>query len=146
MKIVLLKNVKGIGRAHEEIETKDGYALNYLLPKGLAVAATPTAVKEAELRRKQAIARKEVDTKLFEQNMAALADAHIVIRAKANEKGHLYDAVGEQEIRAAAKAVHIDLPEDVIRLEKPLKEVGTFKIPLSSGDIFGAFSVVVEAE
>ena len=51
MKVILIKDVKGIGRAHEAIEAKDGHALNYLIPKKLAIAATPTAIKEAELRR-----------------------------------------------------------------------------------------------
>ncbi|NNM84129.1 50S ribosomal protein L9 [Candidatus Parcubacteria bacterium] len=147
MKVILLKDVKGIGRAHEAVEAKDGHALNYLIPNKLAVAATPTAKKEAEMRRKQATDRAALDTALLTQNIAALADARITLRVKANEKGHLYDAVGEPEIRMAAKEqAHIDLPETVIKLEKPIKELGTFDIPVSSGETFGKFSIIIEAE
>lgn len=147
MKVILLKDVKGIGRAHEAVETKDGHALNYLIPNKLAIAATPTAKKEAELRRKQASDRAVLDTALLAQNIAALADARIVIKVKANEKGHLYDAVGEPEVRAAAKEqAHIDLPENAIKLEKPIKELGTFDIPVASGETFGKFSILIEAE
>ncbi len=147
MKIILLKDVKGIGRAHEVIDAKDGHALNYLLPKKLAISATPTAIKEAELRRKQMTERTALDGALLAQNIASLADARVVIRMKANEKGHLYDAVGESEIRTSAKEqAHIDLPEGAVRLEKSIKEIGTFDVPIAVGDIFGKFSVTIEAE
>ena len=55
MKVILIKDVKGVGRAHEEIATADGYALNFLIPKKLAIAATPVAKQEAEVRRKQIV-------------------------------------------------------------------------------------------
>jgi large subunit ribosomal protein L9 len=147
MKVILIKDVKGIGRAHESVETKDGHALNYLIPNKFAIAATPTAMKEAETRRKQSTDRAALDTALLAQNIAALAEARIVIKAKANEKGHLYDAVGKSEIHTAAKEqARIDLPEDAIKLEKPIKELGTFDIPVATGEVFGKFSVVIEAE
>ena len=147
MKIVLMKDVKGVGRAHDVVEAADGHALNYLIPKKFAIAATATATVQAELRRKQMADRSSLDTALLAQNIASLADARIVLTAKANEKGHLYDAVGESDIRAAAKEqAHIDLPEDAIKLEKPLKELGTFDIPVSAGDVFGKFSITIEAE
>jgi ribosomal protein L9 len=66
---------------------------------------------------------------------------------KANEQGRLYDAVGAPEIAKAVKEqTRVDLPESVIKLEKPVKELGTVEVPLSAGDIFGSFSLEVEAE
>ncbi len=141
MKVILLKDVKGIGRTHETIEAKDGHALNYLIPQRFAIPATPMALKDAEMRKKQTDDRKELDVKLTQQNIAALAEQRIVIRAKANEKEHLYDAVGAPEI---AKATN--LPEEVIKLEKPIKELGTFEIPVAIGETFGKFSITIEAE
>ena len=147
MKVILLKDVKGIGRAHEAVVAKDGHALNYLIPKKLAIAATPAAIKEAELRRKQVVERTKINDALLTQNISALAEAHIVIKVKANEKGHLYDAVGESDIAKAVKEqTHIDLPEDATKLEKPLKELGTFDIPVATADTFGKFSITIEAE
>ena len=147
MKVVLTKHVKGIGRAHETVTTADGYALNYLIPKKLAIAATVGAMKTANTRVAAAVDRKELDHKLLEQNIASLVEARIVIRMKANDKGHLYDAVGTPEISAAAKEqARIDLPEEVIKLEKPLKELGSFEIPVSAGETFGKFSITIEAE
>ncbi len=147
MKVILLKDVKGIGRAHDTIESADGYAFNFLIPKKLAIPATPTAMKDAELRVKQRVDRTHLDAKLLEQNIAALAEARIVIRAKANEKGHLYDAVGEREIiKAAKEQAHIDITEDAIKLEKHIKELGTFDIPVAATGAFGKFSITIEAE
>lgn len=147
MKVIILKDVKGIGRKHDTVEMSDGHALNYLIPQKLAIVATPSAMKEAEQRRKQVTDRQALDTALLAQNIASLEEAHIVIKVKANEKGHLYDAVGEAEIRTAAKnQAHIDLSESTIKLEKPIKECGTFDIPVAAAGTFGKFSVTIEAE
>lgn len=147
MKVILTKDVKGIGRAHEEVTVADGYALNYLIPKKLSIAATPTARQEAETRRKQTVDQSALETALLAQNIQSLADANIVIKMKANEKGHLYNAVGEKEICEAAKSqAHIDLPSDIIKLEKPIKEVGVFTVPVATAHTFGKFSITVEAE
>jgi large subunit ribosomal protein L9 len=147
MKVILIKDVKGIGRAHETIEAKDGYVINYLIPKKLAVFATTGSTKEAQGRQKHSTEQHALTNKLLEQNIAALADARIVITAKANEKGHLYDAVGEPEIlKAAHEQAHIELPKDALKLEKPIKALGTFAIPVSVGEVFGTFSITVEAE
>jgi large subunit ribosomal protein L9 len=147
MKVILIKDVKGIGRAHTEIETADGYALNFLIPKRLAVPATAGAQIEAQTRRKQVVDRGELDSALLAQNIASLVDAKIVIVKKANEKGHLYDAVDAAEISAAAKSqASIDLPEGAIKLEKPIKELGEFEVPVSAGEVFGKFSITIEAE
>lgn len=147
MKVILIKDVKGMGRAHDEIVAADGYALNYLIPKKLAIPATAVALKEAESRRKIVVDTRAVDAALLTQNIATLADAKLVIKMKANEKGHLYDAVGEKEIVQAAKEqAGVDLPEAVIKIEKPFKEIGTFDIPVASANAFGKFAITIEVK
>jgi len=147
MKVILTKDVKGVGHAYDMVDAADGYALNFLIPKKLAVAATPSAVRDAEMHRKQTVDRSLLDAALVAQNIASLAEARIVIKAKANEKGHLYDAVGTNDILKAAKEqAHVELPLDALRLEKPIKELGVFDIPVSAGEVFGKFSITIEAE
>ena len=141
MKVVLLKDVKKTGLAGEVIECSDGHAQNFLIPRGLAALATPTNLKQAELRAKQDMDRKALDVKLIQDRLSALSEGKTVIRKKANEKGHLYDAVDAADI---AKAT--ELPEEAIKLEKPFKEVGTFDVPVSLGDSFGKLSISIEAE
>ena len=147
MKVILQRDVKGLGRQHEAVETRDGYALNHLIPKKFAIHATPVATKAAERELAKVVSRKELDVKLLAENIATLAEAHITIAKKANEKGHLYDAVGAPEISHAVKEqVSVDLPEGVIKLEKPIKELGTYRVPVASGGIFGEFSIEVVGE
>ncbi len=143
----MLKDVKGVGRAHDTIDASDGYALNFLIPRKYAVSATPAALKSADERKKKVNLDHELQLKLVAQNIATLADARIVIKMKVNEKGHLYDAVGAPEISLAAKReAGVDLPEEAIKLEKPIKELGTFEVPVSAGENFGKFSIIIEAE
>ena len=141
MKVVLLKDVKNTGRAGAIINCSDGHAQNFLIPRGLATLATPTNVKQAELRAKQDISRKELDVRLIEERLSALSAEKTVILKKANEKGHLYDTVDAADI---AKATN--LPEEAIKLEKPFKEIGTFDVPVSLGESFGKLSISIEAE
>lgn len=141
MKVVLLKDVKNTGRAGAVVECSDGHAQNFLIPRGLAALATPTNLKQAELRVRQESARKELDLKLIQDRLSALAEEKTVIVKKANEKGHLYDTVDAADI---AKATN--LPEEAIKIEKPFKEVGTFDVPVALGESFGKLTIVVEAE
>lgn len=141
MKVILKQDIKGTGRAHTAIDVADGHALNFLFPRGMAVPATPQALKVADARAKAAQDRKELDVKLIEQRLSALANEKLVFKRKANEKGHLYDGVDGKEI---AEAAH--LPEDSVRIERPFKELGTFEVPVSFGQHFGKFSIVIEAE
>lgn len=130
-----------MGRAGTVHEVSDGHALNLLIPRKLAVLATPAAMKKAETAAAQDVARREMDRKMLEERLAALAEGRTVITKKANKQGHLYDAVDAKDIAEAA-----GLPADIIRLEKPFKEVGTFEVPVSLGKDFGTITIVVEAE
>lgn len=141
MKVVLLKDVKNTGRAGAIVTCSDGHAQNFLIPRGLAVPATPANVKRAELAQKQDTVRRALDIKLVQDRLAALAEERIVIRKKANEKGHLYDAVDAADIAQAT-----DLPVESIKLEKPHKELGAFEVPVSFGESFGKITITVEAE
>jgi large subunit ribosomal protein L9 len=141
MKVVLLKDVKDTGRAGSVVECASGHALNFLIPRGMAAIATPANVKQAELREAQARDRKDLDVKLVTDRIAALAEERIVILKKANEKGHLYDAVDAAEIAEATA-----LPVDAISLEKPIKDLGTYTVAVATGGAFGSISITVEAE
>ncbi len=141
MKVVLLKDIKGTGRAHTAVDVKDGHALNLLIPRGHAVPATKAALAQAENRAKQHAEQHALSAKLVEERLAALAEEKVSFTKKANEQGHLYDAVDAKEI--AEKA---GLPADAIRIEKPFKELGTHEVAVAVGDTFGKFSIEIVAE
>jgi large subunit ribosomal protein L9 len=141
MKVILTRDVRDTGRAHEVIEVADGFALNFLIPKKMALPATPENMKAAEIRRKVVEGKRALDTKLIEERLAAFAEEKVRIVRKANEKGHLYDTVGTSEIAEATA-----LPEDVIRIEKPFKELGVFDVPVAIGETFGKISIEIVGE
>lgn len=141
MKVVLLKDIKGTGRAHTAVDVKDGHALHLLIPRGMAVPATKAALAQAELRQKQFDAKRELDAKLVSDRLAALAEEKIVFVKKANEQGHLYDAVDAREIAEKAQ-----LPVDAVRIERPFKELGEHEVPVAVGDAFGKITITIEAE
>lgn len=141
MKVVLIKDVKNMGKAGTVHEVSDGHALNLLIPRKLAVQATAAAVKQASVAAERAKEQHELSDQLIRDRLAALADGRTVIRKKANEQGHLYDAVDAADIAEAAQ-----LPESAVKLEKPIKELGQFEVPVSHGGAFGTVTVSVEAE
>ncbi|MDB5265152.1 MAG: rplI [Parcubacteria group bacterium] len=141
MKVILTKDVKATGKGGSIVECADGHAMNFLIPRGLAIPATAANLKKAETFKQQETDRKELDHKLVSARIAALAEERIVIKKKANDKGHLYDAVDAAEIAAAT-----DLPEEAIKLEKPIKDLGEIEVPVAIGEVFGKITVVIEAE
>ncbi len=147
MKIVLTQRVRGVGDAHDVVNVADGYALNFLIRTKKAISATPAQQRIAQSRKEKFIAEKKVQEKLLEQNIATLSDARISIIVPTNEKGHLYEAVGVSEILSAIlEQAKVTLPKDMIKLEHPIKEVGTYDVPVSHGELFGKFSIIVEAQ
>ncbi len=141
MKVVLTKDVRNMGRAGQVLEVSDGHAVNFLFPRKLAVNATATNMKQAEMRQKQYDDQKAINAGMIKEKLAYLAENTLTITKKANEKGHLYDAVGVDDL-----AKTTGLPQDVIALEKPIKEVGSYEVPVSSGETFGSFQLVIVAE
>ena len=141
MKVVLLKDVRKLGRAHSVVDVADGHAVNYLFPAKMAVAATASAVKRASHKEVSAGEKRSMEASLIKQTIAGLAEGKVTVIKKANEQGHLYDAVDARDIGEAA-----GLPAEVIALEKPIKELGTFTVPVSNGEDFGSIQVEVVAE
>lgn len=133
MKIILLQNVKGIGNKGEIKEVSDGYAQNALIPKGVAKAATQSALNKITQTKKQ-IANKELQAK--KRTLAILEKIHgktIVIKEKLNEKGSLYHALGLKEIiRAVKEQLSIDTPNDLYAEKYALKESGEYTLELKA--------------
>ena len=125
MKIILSQDITGVGRKGEVKNVSDGYAGNFLLPKKLAQVATPAAIASAEKLRKQAEQDKDVQKDILEKNIKSLKDLKVQIKAKANEKGHLFSIIHPDEISKILKEQHhLDIPSNFIEIEKPVKELG----------------------
>ena len=133
MKVVLTKDVKNMGRAGSVIDASDGHALNFLIPRKLAVLATPTALKQAESRIAQTEAANVASTEAMKDTLASLAGKTVTLTAPANEQGHLYTGItGEDIVKAVAEQLTLTIPADAIDLDKPLKETGEHAVEVSS--------------
>ena len=141
MKVVLLKDIRNVGRAHTVLETSDGHAINFLIPQGLATRATPATLKIAEHKVAQQGERRTLEATLIRERVTALAEGVITITKKANDQGHLYDKVDAKDIAEAA-----ELPVDVIALDAPIKSLGRYDVAVSSGENFGTIAIDVVAE
>ncbi len=129
MKVILAEDVDKLGRKGDVVAVADGYARNYLVPKGLALHATKGALREAEVMRR---AREEVERKRKEAaaaKVSILASQPVYISARAGEGGRLFGSVTKADI---ARAIKEQLEEDVdrhdVRLEDPIRNLGTHQV------------------
>lgn len=146
MKVILLADVKGLGKAGDIKEVKNGYGFNFLLPESLADLATPGALKQAE---KFIAKRKEVAALNSEKDKAEaalLAGKKVTIKSKA-EGGKLFGSVGRTEVATALEAMGIKIEEKNIALDKALKEVGVFPVEAHFGhEVKAQFEVEIVSE
>lgn len=145
MKVILLEDVKGLGKALDVKEVKNGYGFNYLLPEGLADLATPGALKQAE----RFVAKRKAETEKMTGEYRALAELlsgkKVIIKSKA-EKGKLFGSVGRDEIVVALEAMNIKVDKSVLVLDKAYKETGEFALSADFGHgVKASFALVVEA-
>lgn len=146
MKIILLKDVKGLGRKYDIKEAKDGHALNLLIPQGLAVHATDKNLKEVDIKKRTDLEHRKIQEDLLIMNLKELNGAKIEMTEKANEKGHLFAGIHkEQIIPEIKKQTRIDMLPEFIILEKPIKEVGEHEIAVKVADKTVKFKLVVKA-
>lgn len=129
MKVVLKKDVKNVGKKDEMHEVSDGYARNFLIPRGLAIAADSSAVNE--VRAKEA-ARSHHEQQELEQAQAladALADKEVVVRAKAGQGGRLFGAVTVKDIAQALEQLGFSIDKRKLSIEgKDIKAFGSYKV------------------
>jgi len=135
MKVIFLKNVPKVGKKYETKDISDGYALNFLIPKGLAEAATGGALKKLETLKSREAAEKQIQEDLLVKSLKEVEGKTVRITEKANEKGHLFAAVHKEEIIPAIfEQTRVQIHPDFLVLEKPIKEVGDHSIVIAVKD------------
>lgn len=146
MKIILLKDVKGLGKKYDIKEAKDGHALNLLIPQGLAVHATDKNVKDVEIKKKNDLEHRKIQEDLLLMNLKELDGIKIDMAEKANAKGHLFAGIHKEQIIPEIKRqVKIDMLSEFLILEKPIKETGEHEISVKVADKTVKFKLVVKA-
>ena len=128
MKVILLKNVDKVGRTGEAKEVVEGYARNFLIPRGLARLATPGFVAKVEAQKQAVVAHAAHEEKKIKKMAKELAGVEIKIAAKVGEGGKLYGSVGTEEIAVELKKKGFEIESKKIKLDKPIKDVGGHEI------------------
>ncbi len=147
MKVLLKEDVDNLGYAGEVYKVADGYGRNYLIPKGMAVVATPSMMKQAEVWRKKAEARRAEQRAEFEALSARIEGVHLVFTARAGETGKLYGSITTSQI---ADALNEELGTEIDRRKvgvEPLRQLGEHKVIVRlSGEFQPEMTVVIESE
>jgi len=147
MKLILREDVENLGKGGELVDVKPGYGRNFLLPRGLAVAANPKNVRELDHQKKIAEA-KAAKLKASAQAVAKrLADTPVVLKRKVGEQDKLYGSVTALDIVEALAARGLQLDRRTVDLAEPIKTVGDFEVPVKlHREVVGTAKVKVEPE
>ncbi len=130
IELLLVQSVEHLGRQGDVVEVKRGYALNYLIPQGMATIATDHHKRMVAKHRAQLEALEKAKMAEIRALADDLARQSITIEANANDEGHLYGSVGATEISNALKRNNFHIAADQVRLVGPLKELGLYTIPI----------------
>ncbi len=130
MKVVLTADVKNKGKKGDIVNVNDGYAMNFLIPKGLAVAASAAAVNETNQKKAAEVARKEKELAAAKANAEKLNMATVTLYVKCGESGKLFGSVTAKEIAEELKKSGYDVEKKNILLEEPLRKLGRATVEL----------------
>jgi large subunit ribosomal protein L9 len=144
MKIIFLKDVPRVGKKYEIKEVADGYG-RHLVAQKIADVATKDVLTRIQTKMATDATMKKVHTDLLVKNLEALSGTTITLRGKANEKGHLFASIHKEEVLAELKHfAHLDMHPDYVILDRPLKELGVYDIPVVVEKNRVTFKVIIE--
>ena len=135
MKVILKQNVDSLGKAGDTVKVADGYARNYLIPKGLAVEASNKSLQALENEKKQIMKKIETERKKAEAMIERLAGVTLSLTRRVGEQDKLFGSVTTNDIEKSLNELGIEIDRKMIILEEPIKTPGEFlaKIRLQPG-------------
>ncbi len=148
MEVLLLKDIEGLGQAGEIRKVADGYARNYLLPRGMASPATPGAIRQAESHRQSSARRKAKELSEAQALAQVLDGMTVTFQARAGESDRLYGSITNLNIaEALEEKIGQEVDRRKIDLEEPLKELGTHAVTIRlAAEAEAKVTVVIERE
>jgi large subunit ribosomal protein L9 len=128
MEVILLEDVQHLGQAGQVVKVKDGYARNYLLPKGLAYAATEANKKKIAYEADRMAKRRATEKTAAEAEAARLADVHLSFSVKVGEEDKLYGSVTASDVQRRLEELGIHVDKRKIDLAEPIRALGEFRV------------------
>jgi len=130
MKVILLQDIENLGKKYEVKEVKDGYARNFLIPKGLVKPATKQALKWLEIQKEILAKKAEEELKKIQETVSKIDGLEIIIPVKVGEKGELFEKITAQKIAEKIKEMGFEVKKNQIILENPIEALGEFPIKI----------------
>jgi large subunit ribosomal protein L9 len=144
MKVILKQDVEKLGRRGDVVNVAPGFGRNYLLPRKMATAVTPTNIKMIEIER-QALKKKiEIERKSFQSLTQKLNQVSLTFTRRAGEKDVIFGSVSSGDVKEALDGLGYDIDKKKILLDEPIKRLGNFSVPIKiSHDDRAEIKVVV---
>jgi len=130
MRVILLQDVEKLGKKYDVKEVADGYARNFLIPKGLVKIAAKENLKWLEKQREIGTKKAEEDLKKVQGIASAVDDQEIIIPVKVGEQDQLFESITAQKIYEKLKELGFDIKKTQIDLIEPIKELGEFPVKI----------------
>jgi len=130
MRVILLKDIENLGKKYEIKEIKNGYARNFLLPKGLAKKADKESLQWLEIQKEIAAKKAEEGLKGVQGLASGVDGQEVIIPVKIGEEGQLFESITSQKVSEKLKELGFEIKKDQIDLEKPIKELGEHPIKI----------------
>ena len=147
MKVILRQDIDELGLEGDVVEVAKGYGRNYLIPKGIALDATRPNIKLMEMQRKKIEVKRLKAKEDAEKIKEKIADITVTISQKVGEEDKLYGSVTSMDIASQLEAQGILIDRRKINLDKPIKTLGEFDVPIKIyHEVTGAIKVIVTPE
>ena len=144
MKVILIQDVKGSGKAGDVVKVSDGYARNLLIPKGFAIEANDKNMKALKKKKPEEEPQYQSDKAAALEVKAQIEAKVFVIKTKGGENGKLFGSITSADIAEAVKEQSgADIDKKKIQLDSPIKQVGDFEVPVK---LFHEVSAVLKVK
>ena len=130
MKVILLQDVENLGKKYEVKKVADGYARNFLIPKGLVKIATKDNLDWLERQKGKEDEKAEEELKKFQQIATTMDGSEVTIEVKVGEEGQLFESITQQKIVEELKKLGFNVKKDQVMLAEPIKELGEFLVKI----------------
>lgn len=146
MKVLLLKDVVKIGKKGDVRDVNQGHAMNFLIPRKFARAVSDAEIKNLAFSNMQEKEKELIEKDLAIKNLMSLKGREVILKEKANEKGHLFSKVHVEEIlKAVQDQCNIKLPKDSLIMKEAIKEIGETNLTVNLFDIKVDFILKIES-
>ena len=130
MKVILKQDVEKLGRRGDVVNVAPGYGRNYLIPRKMALAVTPTNMKAIEIERQALKKKVEVERKTFQSLVEKLNQVTLTFARRAGDKDVIFGSVSSGDIRDGLAGLGYDIDKKKILLDEPIKRLGNFAVPV----------------